>query len=47
MRIDFTPILFALIAAFVVIGSLQFLPALPGAEHGLLLLEKTCPLRGT
>lgn len=43
--IDFTPVLLAVVAAFVVIGSLQFMLTLPAAEHGLLLFEKACPIR--
>lgn len=42
--IDFMPILLALVAAFVVIGSLQFITTLPAAERGLLLFEKACPI---
>lgn len=42
--IDFMPILLLAVLAFVVVGSLQFLLALPGAEHGLLLFEKACPI---
>jgi hypothetical protein len=41
---DFTPIFIAIVMAFVVLGSLRFLSALPGAEHGLLLFEKACPI---
>ena len=44
--IDFTPILLVLVVAFVVLGSLQFVLAMPGAEHGLLLFEKACPIHG-
>jgi hypothetical protein len=47
MRLDFTPALFGLVLAFVVIGSAQFLSSLPGAERGLLLFEKTCPIHST
>lgn len=42
--IDFMPVLLAVVAAFVVIGTSQFLLALPLAEHGLLLFEKACPI---
>ena len=38
------PILLAIVAAFVVLGSFYFLLALPGAEHGLLLFDKACPI---
>jgi hypothetical protein len=44
MRLDFTPMLLATVLAFVVIASVQFLGALPGAERGLLLFEKACPI---
>jgi hypothetical protein len=42
--IDFTPILLAIVVAFVILGSLQFVLSMPGAEHGLLLFEKACPI---
>ena len=42
--IDFTPVLLAIVAAFAVFGSFEFVRALPGAEHGLLLFEKACPI---
>ena len=46
MRLDFTPLLATLAIAFVVVGSVQFLRDLPGGERGLLLFEKSCPIRG-
>ena len=41
---DFTPVMFAMLALFIAIGSFQFLDALPGAERGLFLSEKACPI---
>jgi hypothetical protein len=38
------PVLLAVVAAFVVVGSLQFMLTLPAAEHGLLLFERACPI---
>ena len=42
--IDFMPVLLAIVAAFVVLGSLEFMLSLPAAEHGLVLFEKACPI---
>jgi hypothetical protein len=47
MRVDFTPALLVAVLAFVVIASAQFLRALPGGEHGLLLFEKACPIHSS
>lgn len=44
MRLDFTAALLVTVLAFVVVASTQFLNGLPGAEHGLLLFEKACPI---
>jgi hypothetical protein len=41
---DFTPLLFAIVLAFVVVGSLQFSRTLAGGERGLLLFERACPI---
>ena len=38
------PVLLATVLAFVVIASVQFLSGLSGAERGLLLYEKACPI---
>lgn len=37
-------ILFATIMLFVCAAVLQLSQSLPGAEHGLLLFEKACPI---
>ena len=42
--IDFMPLLIVVVVAFALLGSLQFLLTLPGAEHGLLLFERACPI---
>jgi hypothetical protein len=44
MRLDFTPALLATVLVFVVVASVQFLSSLPGAQRGLLLFEKACPI---
>lgn len=41
---DFTPVMFAMLALFIGVGTFQFLQALPGAERGLFLFEKACPI---
>jgi hypothetical protein len=41
---DFTPALAGIVLVFVLVGSLQFLSGLPGAERGLLLFERACPI---
>jgi hypothetical protein len=41
---DFTPVMFAMLALFIAVGTFQFLQALPGGERGLFLFEKTCPI---
>lgn len=41
---NLTPIFLATVFAFVVVAVLQFAHGLPGAEHGLLLFEKACPI---
>jgi len=41
---DFMPLLLAIVAAFVILGSLQFAINLPGAERGLVAFEKACPI---
>jgi hypothetical protein len=43
--LDFTPLLFAIVLAFVVVGSVQFARSLAGGERGLLLFERACPIR--
>lgn len=42
---DFTPILLATVALFVVISIVQFAQGWSGGQHGLLLLEKACALQ--
>ena len=37
-------LLFATVILFVCVAVLQFSQSLPGAEHGLLLFEKACPI---
>ncbi|MFZ0573107.1 MAG: hypothetical protein WAM02_00305 [Candidatus Cybelea sp.] len=44
---DFTPVLFAIVLAFVVAGSLQFSRSLAGGERGLLLFERACPIHSS
>jgi hypothetical protein len=41
---DFTPVLLAAVALFVVVSIVQFAQGWPGGEHGLLLFEKACAL---
>jgi hypothetical protein len=43
MRLS-TPALLASVLAFVFVAVLQLSNALPGAERGLLLFEKACPI---
>lgn len=46
MRIvDF--VLIAAVLAFVVLATLEFSRSVSGAERGLLLFEKTCPIYNT
>jgi hypothetical protein len=42
--VDFTPLLLATVLAFVIVATFQFLRDLPGAERGLLLFERACPI---
>jgi hypothetical protein len=42
--LDFTPVLFGIVLAFVAAGLFGFLSGLPGAERGLLLFERACPI---
>lgn len=42
--LDFTPVMFAMLALFIAVGTFQFLHALPGAERGLFLFEEACPI---
>jgi hypothetical protein len=44
---DFTPVLFAIVLVFVVVGSLQFSRSLAGGERGLLLFERACPIHSS
>jgi hypothetical protein len=44
---DFTPVLFAIVLVFVVVGTLQFSRSLAGGERGLLIFEKTCPIHSS
>jgi hypothetical protein len=44
VRFDFSPVLFAVVLAFVVLASVQFVSSLSGGERGLLLFEKACPI---
>jgi hypothetical protein len=41
---DFTPILFATVLLFVIVSVVQFAHGIAGAEHGVLLFEKACPI---
>jgi hypothetical protein len=41
---DFTPVLFAILALFVVAGTFQFLGSWPAAQRGLLSFERACPI---
>lgn len=41
---DFTPVVFVVLALFVVGGTVQFLGSLPGGERGLLSFERACPI---
>jgi hypothetical protein len=43
-RIDFAPVFLLLVLAFAAVGSLQFAQSLHGAEHGIFLFEKACPI---
>jgi hypothetical protein len=47
MRLDFGPILLALVLAFVVLGTAQLVRTLPGGEHGILRFEEACPIYHT
>jgi hypothetical protein len=44
-RFDFMPVLLLTMLAFVAVAILQFSASWPDAQHGLLLFEKTCPIR--
>jgi hypothetical protein len=44
---DFTPVLLVTVLAFVVVALLEFSRNLPGAERGLLLFERACPIHQT
>jgi hypothetical protein len=41
---DLTPALAGIVLVFVVAGTLQLLGSLHGAEQGLILFEKACPI---
>jgi hypothetical protein len=38
------PVLLVMVLTFAVAASVQFLNAFPGAERGLVLFEKACPI---
>jgi hypothetical protein len=44
VRLDFMPVFFAAVLAFVLAGLLDLSRSLPDGERGLLLFEKACPI---